>query len=837
MKQLRKGALIILLLLIATGVLEAALTYDQAYYVANRRNVLSGGNNDPLYRFIGEVEGILEGTTGLDDLYFTPTDTAPTAVEGALYASDADNGLKYYTGTAWVDIDVSGASSLATAYTAGSKILAPTLAVEIEVADGSNNAALLLDYDDATTNAMDVLQITNAGDDAAAVSIQIDGTAGYDIQGTGDTWQVGIDGTATLVGLTITTEDLQLENGGEIQNVVDTELRFMENSEDFILDFTTNGVTLKSGTGVVAIDFGAIDAFTGINTVAFDGAVANTITQTGTGAADDLTISQAASAQDASLILQSSGTGTDALSLISSVADIKINSADNIDIDAADNYTIDTADGSYTLTVGGATNGDITINAADKMDIDAADDITIDLAGSAGEDIIVTNTGGSIQVLATEADAGAILIQASAAGGDVNIDSVLGRIDIEAEENVANALLLVADGGTTTTLEMRNDTGTSTTEQAAAVQIEATVGSIELYSGLDAADAISIIADSSTASGILLFNDTGTGSSATTESDASIQLLSDAGGISAYTTGNVADAIRLETNGGTSETIIINNLQGTGADAVTISANAAGGNVDINSVLGSIYLEAEEDAADAILLDVDGGNSTTMRLIATTGTSVTEDAAAITINAAAGGINIQSDANLDDALVLRADGGTTSEITIHNDQGNATDSIDLVSDAGGIVITAAKPVVITNAFEPDIELVADATPYTVAANNSGQAHLIPDLSADTTFNMPAEADGMYYRFVYTGGAADAHDWIIQTGDDLKYFIGGVVQHDPDNGGDDTVVYYPDGDSNSRITVYTPESGTILEMWCDGTNWRITGTVISATDTGVAFADN
>jgi len=139
-------------------------------------------------------------------------------------------------------------------------------------------------------------------------------------------------------------------------------------------------------------------------------------------------------------------------------------------------------------------------------------------------------------------------------------------------------------------------------------------------------------------------------------------------------------------------------------------------------------------------------------------------------------------------------------------------------------------------FEPDIVIVADTNAYTLVDADSGQVHLMPDLTADATLTLPAEVDHLHYRIVYVGGAEDAQDWIIDTGDDTKYFVGGLVQHDVDDGGDDTVTYYSDGNSNSKLTVYTPGAGTVVEMWCDGTNWRVTGVVVSSSDTGVAFAD-
>lgn len=407
-----------------------ALIYGATNYRINKQNILAGTyQNDPIWQFIYEVETSMDGGGGVASWVFTPGTEPSTASEGEVYYDSAGNNLKLYTGAAWVDIDLSGASSLATAYTAGSKILAPTLEVEIEVADSSNNPALRLDFDDATSNAQDVFVIDNAGDDADAVSIQINGTAGDDIRGSGDVWSIGQDGAAILVAIDV-VGNITLENDEVIKNDNNGEIELGDGTEDTAFAWGTNELQLSSDTGVVTVNWGDLDAFTGLNTVAFDGAVANTITQTGTGAADDLTISQATSGQDASLILQSSGTGTDALSLISSVADIKANSADNIDIDAADNITVDTADGSYTLTIAGATNGDYAMTAADTMSMIAVDTITI---------------------------------QNTEATKDITVNSVLGSIYIEAEEDAANAILITADGGTSSTLRLHNDTGTGAT--------------------------------------------------------------------------------------------------------------------------------------------------------------------------------------------------------------------------------------------------------------------------------------------------------------------------------------------------------------------------------------
>ena len=108
------------------------------------------------------------------------------------------------------------------------------------------------------------------------------------------------------------------------------------------------------------------------------------------------------------------------------------------------------------------------------------------------------------------------------------------------------------------------------------------------------------------------------------------------------------------------------------------------------------------------------------------------------------------------------------------------------------------------------------------------------LAADSIFTLPSAEDGLHFRFVYAGNAADVQDFQINTGSDTNYFIGGVLQHDI--GGEDGAIYHPDGGSNSRCNILTPDGATDVEVWCDGTLWYISGWVNSATNTGVVFAD-
>ena len=132
--------------------------------------------------------------------------------------------------------------------------------------------------------------------------------------------------------------------------------------------------------------------------------------------------------------------------------------------------------------------------------------------------------------------------------------------------------------------------------------------------------------------------------------------------------------------------------------------------------------------------------------------------------------------------------------------------------------------------------VTDATALVVNAMDSGKVYIMPDLTADCTISLPKAEAGLNFKFVYGGVAADAQDWIFLTKSNSNFYVGGVVQHDSDDAGDDTVVYYPDGDSESSLSILTPQAGSSVEFICTGTTWFVNGSVITATDTGVVFAD-
>ena len=741
---MKKILIIMLLIACMAGAVEAALSFGQDFYDKNIRTAFSKTSNDPLRQFIGEIEGMLDGTgsTRTTNILFTLATEDPTSTEGRFHYNTTLNAFRGFNGTSWQTFQAGGNfASLDEAYDGGAAISVDAGAVTMTGTDAAGNTVLAIVQSDTGT-AVGVT-LTNAGT-GNTIDIQ-NAQAGTDIEGTDDTWNVATTGVGTFLSFV-------MENGGIINNTTDNEIEFIENSEQFSFAFNGNTLTYATDTGIDAIDFGVVDSLSGINAIAFDVAVANTITQAGTGAGDDLTIQQTTSGLDASLILQSTGTSTsDALSLIASVGSIKINSADNLDIDAADDITIDTAGGPITTTLIG---GDFALDATDaSIHLDAGEAVTdainIDSAGGVDIDVSLSislksteNTLDSIEIVST---AGGIDITAAgAASEDIDIVNTAGSVNITAGENNALAMVLKVDAGSS--------------------------------------EALSLLAIK------------GTGAAATTESDASIQLESTVGGIGLLSLLNGDNAIRIEANGGANENIFIQSVQGTGADSITltstvggiaITANAASKDIVLDSVLGSITMEAQKDAANAIL--------------------------------------------------ITADGGTSSSVKVHNDTGDAVNSILLLSDAGGVTITAAKPVAVTNAFEVSVVYLAanDAT-LTILANDSGQMHIFPDIDADTVITLPTAVDGLRYHFIYAGGAEDAHDWSIETGNNTNFYLGGVVTHDDDDG--DTVVYFSDESDDSKISILTPSAGTTVDVWCDGTNWWITGNIVSGTDTAVIFSN-
>lgn len=196
-------------------------------------------------------------------------------------------------------------------------------------------------------------------------------------------------------------------------------------------------------------------------------------------------------------------------------------------------------------------------------------------------------------------------------------------------------------------------------------------------------------------------------------------------------------------------------------------------------------------------------------------------------------------------MVLKTDGGdvTITADSAYDEHGttvitldDANDSIVLYSIRDGDGTLAWRVLAKDGALVPQprgVVDVGDVAAYTVLAGNSGKLHTIPDLGQDIVITLPTAAAGLEYSFVYAGVAADTSDWQFDTGSDTNFLLGGVSVLDT-TAGDEVGIFQPDGDSNSKLNVLTPNGGTRVNLVCDGTNWILDGVIVSATDP--TFAD-
>jgi hypothetical protein len=126
---------------------------------------------------------------------------------------------------------------------------------------------------------------------------------------------------------------------------------------------------------------------------------------------------------------------------------------------------------------------------------------------------------------------------------------------------------------------------------------------------------------------------------------------------------------------------------------------------------------------------------------------------------------------------------------------------------------------------PGIVSLGDAN-ATILATNSGKTHLIANVSADRTFTLPAVAAGLRYKFVAEVGAADGHDWIFVANATADLFKGGVLMIDTDAGPATAAAVVADQSNDDQLQVNLPQGGTVIEMYCDGTYWIVSGVVLS-----------
>jgi hypothetical protein len=336
---------------------------------------------------------------------------------------------------------------------------------------------------------------------------------------------------------------------------------------------------------------------------------------------------------------------------------------------------------------------------------------------------------------------------------DVQVDSS-GDIDLVSTANAAAAIYLQENGGTSGTIKIHADQGTSESSiqllsDAGGVDINAATGkdvdiaggTVNLTSSDDAASAIYVRANAGTSETIKIHADQGT-------SESSIQLLSDAGGVdinaatgkdvdiaggtvNITSSDNAASAIYLRANAGTSETVKIHSDQGTGTGSIQLLSDAGG----ITFTAGAdIELAATNDInipADVGLTFGDDGEKIegdgTNLVVASSGTLDMNSGGVLTLDSGAA-INIEPVAG--SAILL--DG------TISIDAGVVTGATSITStafvgDITGDVTgnTSGTALTVTQAAQTAITSVGTLTALQVDYINANASTVTVTDSSDT----------------------------------------------------------------------------------------------------------
>ena len=199
---------------------------------------------------------------------------------------------------------------------------------------------------------------------------------------------------------------------------------------------------------------------------------------------------------------------------------------------------------------------------------------------------------------------------------------------------------------------------------------------------------------------------------------------------------------------------------------------------------------------------------------------------------AVGSIIIGS-ADLNEADIEQIDGITAGTLAASK-AWTSDASLDTVMPAGGLLTVQSGGAVTFNsgstltfggAVVQAPVFVADATPYAVLADNSGKLHIILEQANTITLNLPVIAAGLSYKFVMGGVATEAQNWVIVA--TTPSFYNGGVSWDDSNAVASPVPVYGNGTSHLTLTATTPEAGTAIEIYSNGTEWFVCGAVFSA----------
>ena len=346
------------------------------------------------------------------------------------------------------------------------------------------------------------------------------------------------------------------------------------------------------------------------------------------GAAQDLTIGLTG-ATNSSILLNSTGTGVDAIGLTTSA-------------------------GGLVASV----NGTLTADAA-SLDLDATTTSHFTVTGAAA-DATVSSVGGSVNMTASEAAADAINITASAGAGGITASSGTGGITETTTGTMdLNSGPFTLDG-TTGSIDFTDTANVTVTGASKDLTVASTGGSVNVTATEAAADAINITA-SAGAGGI-------TASSGT-------------GGIAATTTGTMDLNSGPFTLDGSTGSLDF-------TDTTNVTVTGASKDLTLGATGGSINITATENAADALniqattggvqinaagLLNVDAGASADFDV---TGSTTMTSTVATTIEAVGGNLTLDNQFATGKVILMTGTDTALTAVEIKNNSATVQVSVD-----------------------------------------------------------------------------------------------------------------------------------------------------------------
>ena len=443
----------------------------------------------------------------------------------------------------------------------------------------------------------------------------------------------------------------------------------------------------------------------------------------------------------------------------------------------------------YDVKLFGATSGQYLLWDESADELVLAGDTKLSFHDAAGGENIIASANGHLEVNAgTTLDITAPTVDLNSstefnidtaaydlnASGAVTIDAA-GLATITGTNDAVGAIYLRANAGTSETVKIHADQGTSVTEGAESVTILSDAGGVGIRSTANLANAVNVTVDGGTSSTITLFNDQGT---AATEGAASIQLLSDAGGINVKSGLNGANAILLTADAGTSETIVIHADQGTGTGSIKLLSDAGGIEVKAGT---DIILDA--GGADIFLKD---GGTLFGTLTNSSGELVIKSSSSGTTAATFSGANVTLAGTVGSGAI------TSSGIIKTDDTTAATSTTD-----GSLQTDGGLSVALDAVIGDDLFLLSDSA----------------------VFNMGAGSDFTITHDGTTGATIAGNPLILDSGADITLDAEGADIFLKDGG----TLFGTLTNSSGELVIKSSSSGTTAATFA-GANVTIAGTM-------------